>query len=252
MGRTFGGLLPSRSFIEVPHHAGKVVLATTRLSMMVSASVFLGHGRGAQLAAPGEILLVRRCDIYRVEGASGYVVNLDVQPGYLSDKGLDENGLAAALVNAPGSNLVLLRLYRESRLNPLGPSAEAMGMLDRWLDTARRVGTQASGHWSARVRDYLAEHWSEGPALGVLAEVAGCHPVTVAKYFPTWFGSTQREYVRLLKTEHAVCELLRSDASVTDVAHRCGFSDHSHLTRTLRQLTGYTPVSLRRLRTLRG
>ncbi|URX63620.1 AraC family transcriptional regulator [Luteibacter anthropi] len=249
VGRPLDGLLASRAWLEVPRYAGRIALASTRITLMASGRLLMDHRSGRQQASPGEVLLVRRCETYRVhaDSLSGHVINLDVQPAYLRDLGLSEDDIALALTNSPGASLVLLRLFRESRTNVQQLPWEARAMLAQWLASSQRIAAQSRTHWAARLRGFLAEHWNERCPLKLLGEIAECHPVTIARYFPIHFGYTQLEYVRLLKTEQAVCQLLRTGHSVTDVAHRCGFSDHSHLTRTLRQLTGLTPVELRRL-----
>ena len=249
MGHPLDGMLSSRAWLEVPRYAGKIALSSTRVTLLASGRLRVGHALKEQVAQPGEVLLFRRCETYRVHGdsLSGHVVNLDVQPSYLRELGIGEDDIALALANSPGANLVLLRLFHESRIGARQLPQDARTMLTQWLASSQRVATHAPSHWAARLRAFLAEHWHERCPLTRLGEIAECHPVTIARYFPLHFGYTPLEYVRLLKTEQAVCQLLRTGHSVTDVAHRCGFSDHSHLTRTLRQLTGLTPVELRRL-----
>lgn len=249
VGHPLDGLLSTRVWLEVPRYAGKIALSTTRITLVASGRLRIGHRADEPQALPGQVILFRRCETYRVHGdsLSGHVINLDVQPGYLRDLGLGEDDIALALANSPGANLVLLRLFRESRTQTHHLPWDARAMLAQWLASSQRVATHAPTHWAARLRTYLAEHWNERCPLTVLGEVAECHPVTIARYFPIHFGYTPLDYMRLLKAEQAVCQLLRTGHSVTDIAHRCGFSDHSHLTRTLRQLTGLTPVELRRL-----
>jgi AraC-like DNA-binding protein len=42
--------------------------------------------------------------------------------------------------------------------------------------------------------------------------------------------------------------LLKSDASVAEIALNCGFADHSAFTRAFRAVTGHSPSEYRRLK----
>jgi AraC-like DNA-binding protein len=56
---------------------------------------------------------------------------------------------------------------------------------------------------------------------------------------------TQSRFRQIERARHAV-QLLRSGSSILDVVHEAGYFDQAHLTRSLRQLIGQTPLKLQR------
>ncbi|MFY0580104.1 helix-turn-helix domain-containing protein [Cystobacter fuscus] len=59
-------------------------------------------------------------------------------------------------------------------------------------------------------------------------------------------GPLSGTYARIARLQHAY-GLLRASAggSLSDVAYRCGYADHAHMTREFRELTGRPPSAFR-------
>jgi AraC-like DNA-binding protein len=83
--------------------------------------------------------------------------------------------------------------------------------------------------------------------LSHMARVAGLSPSRFMHVFTESVGVPLRRYILWLRVQRACGELMRG-ASVTEAAHRSGFSDSAHLTRTLRRMMGITPGDLVRRR----
>jgi AraC-like DNA-binding protein len=83
--------------------------------------------------------------------------------------------------------------------------------------------------------------------LSLMAEVAGLSPSRFMHIFTESVGVPVRRYILWLRVQRACGELMRG-GSVTEAAHRSGFSDSAHLTRTLRRMMGITPGDLVRRR----
>jgi AraC-like DNA-binding protein len=62
-------------------------------------------------------------------------------------------------------------------------------------------------------------------------------------------GVPVRPYILWLRLQRAACDLV-GGATVTSAAHRAGFSDAAHLTRTFRRMLGATPSKLTLLKRL--
>jgi len=110
------------------------------------------------------------------------------------------------------------------------------------------LGHATSTHipdWVWTIKELLDDRWNEFVPLDAVATKLNVHLVTVSSYFSRAFDCTVAEYMRRIKVERAVKSLLRSSDSVSSIAHRCGFSDHSHMTRLVRRYTGFTPRGLR-------
>lgn len=96
----------------------------------------------------------------------------------------------------------------------------------------------------ARVSEYVNENLSSTITLEDLASAAHISRFHFARLFRAATGTSPMAYVREARIA-AAKELLaqRSQSvSLTDLAVRLGFFDHSHFTRTFRRLTGISPA----------
>jgi AraC-like DNA-binding protein len=80
-------------------------------------------------------------------------------------------------------------------------------------------------------------------SLKSLAGIANLSPSRFMHAFTESVGVPVRPYILWLRLQRAACDL-RNGASVTSAAHRAGFSDAAHLTRTFRRMLGATPSDL--------
>jgi AraC-like DNA-binding protein len=87
-------------------------------------------------------------------------------------------------------------------------------------------------------------------SLEHLADVAGLSPSRFMHVFTESVGVPVRPYIPWLRLRQA-CSQLLNGATVAEAAHRSGFADAAHVTRTFRRMLGITPGRLvqRRLAT---
>jgi transcriptional regulator GlxA family with amidase domain len=71
------------------------------------------------------------------------------------------------------------------------------------------------------------------------------HPVYLARAFRSAYRHSIREHCRLFHVRRATALVLTTRRSLSDIAHECGFSDHSHMCRAFRAALGMNPASLR-------
>jgi AraC-like DNA-binding protein len=128
----------------------------------------------------------------------------------------------------------------------LGPSPSDASA-ERWLTTC--LGQQkravAIHPGVRRVLSHLrqAQAVSDDLSLKTLAGIAGLSPSRFMHVFTESVGVSVRPYILWLRLQRAACDLMEG-ASVTGAAHRAGFSDSAHLTRTFRRMLGATPSDL--------
>ena len=89
----------------------------------------------------------------------------------------------------------------------------------------------------------------DGLTLKTLADIAGLSPSRFMHAFTESVGVPVRPYILWLRLQRAACDLM-DGASVTSAAHRAGFADGAHLTRTFRRMLGATPTDLALLKRL--
>lgn len=86
-------------------------------------------------------------------------------------------------------------------------------------------------------------------SLKTLARIAGLSPSRFMHAFTESVRVPVRPYILWVRLQQAACDL-KNGASVTGAAHRAGFSDSAHLTRTFRRMLGATPSDLALLKRL--
>jgi AraC family transcriptional regulator len=99
--------------------------------------------------------------------------------------------------------------------------------------------------WLHRVDDCLRAN----PLLPLtdIAREAGVHPVHLSRTFRRFRGLSFASYRNQIRILSAARQLENRETPITSIALECGFTDQSHLTRTFKRLTGYTPAAFRRL-----
>ncbi len=117
-------------------------------------------------------------------------------------------------------------------------------LLDARTDVAIHPGVR-------RVLSYLQEPRAmlNDLSLKTLAGIAALSPSRFMHAFTESVGVPVRPYILWLRLQRAACDLM-DGASVTSAAHRAGFSDSAHLTRTFRRMLGATPSDLALLKRL--
>jgi AraC family transcriptional regulator len=107
--------------------------------------------------------------------------------------------------------------------------------------------TKEPAAWLERVRDRLHESGTE-PRLSDLAREAGCHPIHLARMFRKAYGESVGSYARQVRLSRAARAIAAGDRnSLSRIALRNGYYDHSHLSHEFQTQTGMTPAQWRKL-----
>jgi AraC-like DNA-binding protein len=131
----------------------------------------------------------------------------------------------------------------------------ALAGSDRWDDrfSELRAVLAEKLHTNRSVDPEVAFVWRElvvsrgHRRIGVLAAEAGWSRKRLWSRFTAQIGVTPKRAAMIVRLTPAI-EALVAGMAVADVAARCGYADQAHLTRDLRELSGYTPASLYRSR----
>lgn len=141
------------------------------------------------------------------------------------------------------------RLYREfQNWDAFSPLAIEGLTLEMFAELSRRSAAVPEGlpRWLAQVEQYLRDGYTDGLSLSEAAQVAGVHPVHLARVFRRRFGCTPAEFVRRLRIEAACRRLSASSEPIGEIALAAGFADQSHFSRVFKRLIGMTPAEYRR------
>lgn len=233
--------------------------AEAQLSLVVAGSLEEQVGRGA--AQPGALCVgikpagVEHANLFGRGGA--LVASLALRPAFLAALGPKAPALGAWRWLRGGAAVPhLLGLLRAARHEPealkerLEDEAwDLVGALER-AALAEVAGPPP--RWLERARERVCETFSQGVATHALAAEAGVHPVSLARAFRRHYGESVSECVRRLRLQRAAHLITTTEQPLAQVAAEAGFSDQSHLTRTLRAEAAVTPAALRALAGLQG
>lgn len=94
--------------------------------------------------------------------------------------------------------------------------------------------------WLARVREEM-DDVGAGVRVRDVAARAGVHPVYLARQFRRYFGSSVVSHLQRRRVTRAADLIASSALPLSMVAFQAGFADQSHLNRSFRAGTGFTP-----------
>jgi AraC family transcriptional regulator len=107
--------------------------------------------------------------------------------------------------------------------------------------------------WQARkVREYIDGHIAGPVLVADLCALIGLSEAHFSRSFKRAFGESPHAFVIRRRVELAARYMLQTDAPLSDIALRCGFTDQAHLCKQFRQSTGQTPAAWRRVRRSEG
>jgi AraC-like DNA-binding protein len=164
-----------------------------------------------------------------------------------------ESDVGAALSERIDGEIASVPAHEVSRWREVLGPAPTEARAERWLtEFLPRPGRAVAIHPGVRrVLSHLQEPRTvfDDLSLKALAGIAGVSPSRFMHAFTESVGVPVRPYILWLRLQRAACDLV-GGATVTSAAHRAGFSDAAHLTRTFRRMLGATPSTLALLKRL--
>jgi AraC-like DNA-binding protein len=141
---------------------------------------------------------------------------------------LDSEPLAGALM-APSVEL-MLRLFLLEGAQSGARGARVPELVERCL---------------VYVRDQIADSPTQQLTLGQLAAQTHVSPQHLCRVFKHSLALGPMEVVRLLRIDHSVTYLERTQLQVKEIARRCGFSNAFHYSKVFRGAFGLSPTAYR-------
>ncbi|RRN63405.1 AraC family transcriptional regulator [Caulobacter sp. 602-1] len=219
--------------------------------------VLATHGRYITTAAgpetEGPVLVFNPPGVVhrdRFVDIGGYFLAVSFGP---SDwRALANAGRGAAIdalrLTGPAARRAALRLTRSL----LARDAETLSLEGLSLELAAQALTPASDGdkrppWLDRAETYLADAFDQPISVADLAEIAGVHPVHLARGYRRWLGAAPGDRLRARRLERAADLLMRGRDPIGEIALASGFCDQSHLNRQFLKAYGVTPGEFARL-----
>lgn len=143
------------------------------------------------------------------------------------------------------ANRLLLEFHEQDSVS--GMALEGM-LMEILAEGARSLQAKASGptpRWLRSARAFLEMRFLEDIRLNDVAQIAGVHPVHLAREFRRHYRRSIGEFVRELRVAHASRLLAHSSTPIAEIAINCGFSDQSHFSSVFKKQMGVTPAKFR-------
>jgi AraC-like DNA-binding protein len=99
----------------------------------------------------------------------------------------------------------------------------------------------------ARVVERLQKDFAEPLVLSALARAEGLSMAQLERQIVHLYRITPRQLLARARLDAALERLVGSSASVADIAHGCGYADHSAFARQFKRATGLSPRDYRQL-----
>lgn len=167
-------------------------------------------------------------------------------------RALADAGRVAAIdalrLTGPVARRAALRLTRSL----LARDAEALSLEGLSLELAAQalaptVDSDKRPSWLDRAETFLADAFDQPIGVADLAEIAGVHPVHLARGYRRWLGAAPGDRLRTRRLERAADLLMRGRDPIGEIALASGFCDQSHLNRQFVRAYGVTPGEFARL-----
>jgi AraC family transcriptional regulator len=182
----------------------------------------------------------------------GCVLNIELLPHFVPT--LEEQGAEARCrrrIDCPQVLHLGTQLHKEANNSDFASRLAVEGLTKQLIAQVLRLdcepSPQCSAGWIGRVKDLLHSQYDQPLTLDELASQAGVHPVHLARTFSKHYGCTVGTYRRRLRLSAACKDLANPALSIIEIASRNGFSDQSHLTRALKEHTGFSPAKYRQV-----
>jgi AraC family transcriptional regulator len=154
-------------------------------------------------------------------------------------------------LEATASQLQELRNPAQSKL------LEAASLLRQQIHPSAERGIADGGlrlqPWqSRRVHDYIGAHITGPVRVKDLCALIQRSEAYFSRCFKRTFGESPHVFVIRRRLDFAAHYMLHTDASLSDIALRCGFSDQAHFCKQFRRAVGQTPAAWRRAHRVDG
>ena len=152
-------------------------------------------------------------------------------------------------------NSLLSKMVREERIRDDRSSLLCTLMLQELLVMCGRVchflqDAPADIHTTDRsilqAARFITGHYMEPITTADIAREAGLTPNYLTRKFREATGLGLKEYLIFTRLQHAAMELVSTDASITDIAQKCGFSDGNYFKDVFKKSYGMGPRAYRK------
>ena len=193
------------------------------------------------------LLIVPPLHLYGVQALHGSdfsVVTVLVEMPELTDAVVDK---LPALLGVPNLHEAWIEFVDadEGTGGSIERALALRSLIEGWVEQSAPLPPAHATGWAMPLRplrDYMRTHVNEPIPTTALVEMSGLTASHCIRAFGQEFGLPPHAYHVQLRLA-AACEFLAQGARIANVAHDCGFSDQSHLSRKFREAYGISPAA---------
>ncbi len=126
-----------------------------------------------------------------------------------------------------------------------------VGLAGVWRETDALNTLPPEYRKMSQILEHIQVHYSDPLTIGDLADRANLSRSQFGRLFRKMFGLSPLDYLKSIRTNAAAILLRDTQLKTTQIAINTGFYDHSHFSRTFRQIMGVTPREFRKKNALR-
>lgn len=167
-------------------------------------------------------------------------LNLEIGTTFIKKFNLSAYTIAKAIKNNPDTRALMLKIQRETHKS-LKDDSQILTLLLELMTEKENTSYLTIPYWVTQVKEVLNDNWQNHLSLIEIASIVNVHPVTISKNFRKYFSYSFGDYRRKLQIERSIDYIKNSNASLSEIAHICNFSDQSHFTRSFKIATGFLP-----------
>lgn len=101
--------------------------------------------------------------------------------------------------------------------------------------------------WLINVKSYLDENWQNIQIRGDLKKEFKINPIYISRVFKNYYGQSIQSYLKTLRVSNTMANMIHNDFCLSQIALSNGFSDQSHMGRSFKKITGFTPLEFKNI-----
>lgn len=136
--------------------------------------------------------------------------------------------------------------YVTHKIPLLSENGQIVGLAGITQNLHRLGNTWKPYHKMSRIIDYINTNYRSRIDIKHLAHLTNLSVSQFERTFRGNFGMTPVKFINRFRVHQACIMLQRSNHTITQVAHDCGFCDHSHLSREFVRIMGKSPGQYRK------
>lgn len=219
----------------------------THLSLILQGGNLESRKKYDSQVFSGKIMIYNQGEIHRNRHTlfPSKNLNLEIKNDFFKKSNLSFNNLNLIENINLEAYLDLIKIYNELHINDVYTS-DSIELSIKSLFTTKKESLKKP-KWVIQLKEIVEDRWNEFISLNELAIELNVHPVTISKYFKKFYNCSLGDYMRKVKLKRALHFLFHTKMSITEIAFKCGFSDHSHMIRVFKLYLKINPKNIRKI-----